>query len=114
LKADCHLHVYDPRFAPAFPDRRLEANATVDDYRRVQEAIGTTRAVIVQPAAYGTDNRVTLDAIQRLGSANTRGIAVVHPDVGDDELGALHAGGIRGLRFSIHSMIRARRPSRPK
>ncbi len=32
---------------------------------------------------------------------DARGIAVVHPDVGDAELRRLDAGGIRGLRFSV-------------
>ena len=102
MKADCHLHVYDPRFAPAFPGRRLEARAAASDYRAVQSRIGTQRAVVVQPAAYGTDNSVTLDAIAALGRDRTRGIAVLHPEASREELARLDAGGIRGLRFSIH------------
>ena len=53
----------------------------------------------VSRAAYGTDNRVTLDAIAQLG--NARGVAVVHPDVTDAELKACTAGGIRGIRFTV-------------
>lgn len=94
--------MYDPRFAPAYPDRRLEQHATAHDYRRLRERLGLTHAVIVQPAAYGTDNRVTVDAIAALGAATTRGIAVLHPDASDALLDELHGGGIRGLRFSIH------------
>ena len=71
----------------------------MDDYRRLQKRIGTERTVIVQPAAYGTDNRVTLDAIAQLG--NARGVAVVHPDVSDAELRTLHEGGVRGIRFTV-------------
>jgi len=96
---DCHMHIYDgARFAPPRPQSRMQTNATVADYRRLQQRIGTTRTVVVSPAAYGTDNRVTLDAIARLG--NARGIAVVHPDIGDAELAALAASGIRGIRFT--------------
>ena len=70
------MHIYDPeRFPPSRPGARMQANATVDDYRRLQKRIGTERTVIVQPAAYGTDNRVTLDGIARLG--NALGVAVV-------------------------------------
>ena len=54
----------------------------------------------MQPKIYGTDNSCTLDAVAQLG-ANGRGIAVVHPGIDDDELHRLHAGGIRGLRFSV-------------
>src|SRR5262249_27155682 len=49
---------------------------------------------------YVTDNRVTVDAIARLG-VNARGVAVVHPSVTDAELKALNDGGIRGIRFAI-------------
>ena len=64
-----------------------------------QQRIGTTRTVVVTPAVYVTDNRVTLDAISQLGD-NARGVAVVHPTVTDAELKALAAGGIRGIRFT--------------
>jgi predicted TIM-barrel fold metal-dependent hydrolase len=100
--ADCHLHIYDPRFRMAWPKLRAVDQAAVTEYRKLQERLGTHRAVVVQPAVYGTDNRVTLDAVATLGAANARGIAVLHPDVDDDTLDTLHAGGIRGLRFSLH------------
>lgn len=84
------------------PDARGMANASVREYREVQKVLRTSRAIVVQPAAYGTDNRVTVDAIRQLGSENARGIAVLHPDVSDATLQELHAGGIRGLRFTQH------------
>lgn len=99
---DCHLHIYDPRFPMAWPNLRAVTDASVREYRMLQARIGTTRAVVVQPSAYGIDNRVTLDAIAQLGPERTRGIAVAHPTIGDDELAAMHDGGIRGLRFSLH------------
>jgi hypothetical protein len=33
--------------------------------------------------------------------ANARGVAVVTPAIADAELKAFHAGGIRGIRFSL-------------
>ena len=99
---DSHIHIYDPRFPAARPEVAVVANATAADYQLLQGRIGTTRTVVVQPAAYGTDNRVTLDAIAQLGRANARGIAVLHPDVSDAQLEALDRGGIRGLRFTQH------------
>ena len=50
--------------------------------------------------SYVTDNRVTLDAIARLGG-NARGVAVIRPSVTDAELKMLADGGIRGIRFSL-------------
>ncbi len=101
---DAHLHIYDPRFPAIAP---TVANATVADYRRVQALLGTRRAVIVQPRCYGTDHSATLDAIRQLGIASTRGVAVVRPDVSDETLQALHAGGIQGIRFSLYTPAHA-------
>jgi D-galactarolactone isomerase len=101
---DCHMHIYDgERFPPARPgpQSRMQSGAAVAQYRLLQQRIGTTRTVIVTPAAYVTDNRVTLDGIAQLGAADTRGVAVVHPTVTDAELKALAAGGIRGIRFTV-------------
>jgi D-galactarolactone isomerase len=101
---DCHMHIYDgERFPPARPgpQSRMQANAAVAQYRLLQQRNGTTRTVIVTPAAYVTDNRVTLDGIEQLGRANTRGVAVLHPSVTDAELKTLADGGIRGIRFTV-------------
>lgn len=101
---DCHMHIYDgERFPPARPgpQSRMQSDAAVAQYRLLQQRIGTTRTVIVTPAAYVTDNRVTLDGIVQLGAANTRGVAVVHPTVTDTELKTLADGGIRGIRFTV-------------
>src|ERR1041385_4856677 len=101
---DCHMHIYDgDRFPPARPgpQSRMQSNASVAEYRLLQKRNGTTRTVIVTPAAYVTDNRVTLDGIEQLGAANTRGVAVVHPTVTDAELKTPADGGIRGIRFTV-------------
>jgi predicted TIM-barrel fold metal-dependent hydrolase len=89
---DAHIHIFDQGFA----------NGTVADYRKLQERIGTSRVVVVQPRLNGTDNAVTVDAIAQFGIANARGVAVLHPEVSDAKLHELDAAGIRGLRFSVH------------
>ena len=98
--ADCHIHIYDPRFRQQNPGRASPKNAAVDDYRLLQKRIGTTRVVVVTPRNYATDNRVTLDAVAQLG-ASAKGVAVLHPTVTDAELKALNDGGIRGIRFTL-------------
>jgi len=101
---DCHMHIYDgDRFPPARPgpQSRMQSNAAVPQYRLLQQRLGTTRTVIVTPAAYVTDNRVTLDGIEQLGRDRTRGVAVVHPTVTDAELKQMADGGIRGIRFTV-------------
>ncbi len=99
---DSHIHIYDPRFEMSWPNLRAVTDASVKEYRLLQQRIRTRRAIVVQPAAYGIDNAVTLDAVAQLGPENARGIAVVHPTVTDTELVAMNKGGIRGLRFSQH------------
>src|SRR5262245_36732605 len=97
---DCHMHVYDAeRFPPVRPGSRLQTNATVSDYRLVQQRTGTTRTIVVTPAVYVTDNRVTVDALAQLGG-EARGVAVLHPTVTDAELKSLDVAGIRGIRFT--------------
>src|SRR4051794_32232517 len=97
---DCHMHIYDAeRFPPVRPGSRLQTNASVSDYQALQQRTGTTRTIVVTPAVYVTDNRVTVDALAQLG-AEARGVAVLHPSVTDDELKSLDVGGIRGIRFT--------------
>jgi D-galactarolactone isomerase len=99
---DCHHHIYDAAaFPPVSPQSRMQVNASVREYKMLQKRLGITRDIVVTPAPYVTDNRVTLDAIKQLG-ANARGVAVVHPDVTDAELKLLNDGGIRGIRFSVN------------
>ena len=102
LACDSHLHIYDPAYPMAWPKLRAQPNASVTEYRLLQQRLGTTRAVVVQPAVYGTDNRATVAAVLALGLENARGVGVLHPNVTDAELDQLHAGGIRGLRFTQH------------
>ena len=98
---DAHIHIYDRRFASLGDPARALADATAADYQKLQQRLGTRRAVVVTPTVYGTDNTVTLDAIERLGREQTRGVAVLHPDVSDATLRALDAGGVRGIRFTL-------------
>jgi len=99
---DSHVHIYDPRFKMKWPNLRAVTDASVTQYRMLQERLGTARVIVVQPAAYGIDNAVTVDAVAQMGIDKARGIAVLHPAVTDTELVALDKGGIRGLRFTLH------------
>lgn len=98
---DSHIHIYDRRFRGLGDPARALTQATAGDYRRLQQRLGTRRAVVVTPTVYGTDNAVTLDAITQLGRNQTRGVAVLHPDVDDATLEALDAGGVCGIRFTL-------------
>jgi predicted TIM-barrel fold metal-dependent hydrolase len=98
---DCHHHIYDARF-PADKTAVLKPkDAYVSDYRALQKRLGLTRNVIVQPSTYGTDNRVTLEAMAVFGLQNCRGVAVVNTEVSDAQLKMMHEQGIRGIRFNL-------------
>ncbi|HEY0300212.1 MAG TPA: amidohydrolase family protein [Rhizomicrobium sp.] len=110
---DTHCHVFGPqsRFAYAANRTYTPQEAPREALFALHRAHGLDRAVIVQPAVHGTDNRVTLDAIAASGNAY-RGIALVPQDVTPAALDALHAGGIRGVRFNFLSHIAAPPPER--
>src|SRR5260370_5850574 len=82
---DCHHHIYDAKY-PVDPNSTLRpGDALVEDYRAFQKRIGTSRSVIVQPSTYGTDNRVTLDAVETTGP-QARAVAAAKATGPDTEL----------------------------
>ena len=97
---DCHMHIYNASY-PVAPSATLKPpDALVADYKLLQERLGTSRNVVVTPSTYGTDNRVTLDAMAQIG-ATARGVAVVDTSVSDAELKRLNDLGVRGIRFNL-------------
>ncbi|RYF75673.1 MAG: amidohydrolase [Comamonadaceae bacterium] len=97
---DCHVHVYDSRYA-AVPGARLTPpDASVADYRLLQRRTGTDRVVVVTPSTYGTDNGAMREALAAFGD-RARGVAVIDERTGAAELRALHDIGVRGIRFNL-------------
>jgi len=98
--ADCHHHIYDPRF-PYNPNAILKPPyATVTDYKALQKRLGTSRNVMVQPSTYGINNDCVLDVLSQLGE-NCRAVCVVNSKVTDAELKKLNAAGVRGVRVQF-------------
>jgi len=95
---DTHMHIYDQRFPRAATAKIVHGDALVPAYEAVRKRLGIERTVVVQPTAYGTDNRCTLEAMAALGSGS-RGVAVVDESVTDAELDRLTKLGIRGIRY---------------
>jgi predicted TIM-barrel fold metal-dependent hydrolase len=98
---DCHVHVVGPKSRFPLPRERAYTprDAPAGALAALLQRLRLSRAVVVQPSFYGTDNACTLDAVARIDDA--RGIAVLPADTGQAELDALHAQGIRGLRVNV-------------
>ncbi|MGJ8536647.1 MAG: amidohydrolase family protein [Parasphingopyxis sp.] len=99
---DAHCHVFGPqaRFPFSPKAKYLPADADPDMLFALRDHLGFERNVIVQASCHGTDNTATLHAIAR-SNGRARGVAAVDPAIDGAELDALHAGGIRGVRFNF-------------
>ena len=99
---DAHVHVFGPEADfPFSPKAKYHPeDATPEMLFALRDRLGFSRNVIVQASCHGTDNAATLNAIAR-SSGTARGVAVVDPAIPDGELDALHAGGMRGVRFNF-------------
>lgn len=99
---DAHCHVFGPadRFPFSAKAKYLPQDAGPDMLFALRDRLGFSRNVIVQASCHGTDNAATLHAIAQSGGM-ARGVAVVDPAISDADLDALHAGGIRGIRFNF-------------
>jgi D-galactarolactone isomerase len=101
---DTHLHIYEPGYEMRAAASHPSQPGTLAHYRELQQRLGLARAVIVQPSAYGTDNKCTLEAIAKLGDAG-RGVAIVDPAAPDAELDRLTKLGIRGVRYHMRGGV---------
>jgi predicted TIM-barrel fold metal-dependent hydrolase/predicted NBD/HSP70 family sugar kinase len=102
---DCHVHVFGTAEAFPFVTGRgyTPPPASADDLLKLQNALGLSRVVIVQPSVYGTDNSCTLDGMRRLGPERARGVAVIGDQTTEVALKEMHAAGIRGVRVNLET-----------
>ena len=101
---DTHLHIYGPfdRY-PLVAERNYDPDphSTLDDYLRTHRTLGLERAVIVTGSGNGTNNRITLDALQRM-RGSFKGLALLDPAITDAELSKLKEGGFAGFRIKAN------------
>jgi predicted TIM-barrel fold metal-dependent hydrolase len=100
---DSHVHVFDGAAAVAAGHYR-PVHRPLADIEALADENEVNRLVLVQPSVYGNDNAVLLDAL-RLGQGRHRGVVVLAPDVDDAALAAMHALGVRGVRFNLVSPV---------
>ena len=99
---DTHAHVMGPAARYDYSSARVYTppDCLPAQYRHLLDTLGVERAVLIQPSVYGTDNAAMLDAM-RADPKRMRGVAVVEPTIGDADLKAMDAAGVRGLRVNI-------------
>ncbi|MFM0046464.1 amidohydrolase family protein [Paraburkholderia sediminicola] len=97
---DVHFHVFEVGYQSVKEPHYTFPDGTLKQYLAMCDYIGIERMVLVQPSYYGTDNRLTIDTLAKLG-ARGRGIVMVDEDVTDTELDQFHAAGVRGIRLDL-------------
>ena len=70
---DCHMHIYDPRFALAGTWPVMPPVARVAAYREMQRAGADSQRSSSTPNRYGFDNACTEDAVRELGASAAAG-----------------------------------------
>lgn len=95
---DCHTHIFVPGastpFAPAYP----LPNAPYAVHRAMLDTISASRAVLIQPSAYGPDHRVMADAIAK-SKGNLVGVGLLQAGATAADFDRLENCGVRALRF---------------
>jgi len=96
---DCHCHVFGPaaRFPYAEPRSYTPEDAPLEAYLALLDRLGFERGILVQPSAYGRDNRAMLDALTH-EPERLRGVAVGSSELTRETMKDWHALGVRGLR----------------
>ena len=100
---DCHVHVFDAS-AAVLPGHYRPATRGLAEIEARAAAAGVGHLVLVQPSVYGSDNTLMRQALLASGGRH-RGVAVVTAEVSEAELDALHAAGVRGIRFNLVSPV---------
>lgn len=97
---DSHLHIIDPRFPLVENAGYLPPSFTVTDYRARTAAWPLIGGAVVSGSFQGFDQSYLLAALRALGEGFV-GVTQLPPAVSDDEVLALAAAGVRGVRFNL-------------
>jgi 2-pyrone-4,6-dicarboxylate lactonase len=99
---DTHFHLFGPESLYPYASHRgyTPVDVSLGDYLDVARGLGISRAVIVQPSPYGTDNRRLLDGMAE-SPIEMRGVVAVDADISDKDLADMHQVGVRGVRINL-------------
>jgi 2-pyrone-4,6-dicarboxylate lactonase len=99
---DTHCHVFGPEAVfPFSPERKYTpCDAPKEKLFALRDFLGFDRNVIVQATCHGTDNRALVDAL-KASNGKAKGVAFLGAEASDEELRALDAAGVNGVRFNF-------------
>jgi predicted TIM-barrel fold metal-dependent hydrolase len=99
---DAHCHIFGPADRFPFSEDRAYTppDSGLEDFQRLQERLGLSRAVFIQASCHGTDNSAMVDAMLR-GKGRYAGVAMIDDSFTDTQIGELHDAGVRGTRFNF-------------
>lgn len=100
---DSHVHVFEGG-APVLSNHYHPIARPLSEIEALGEGHGIGHLVLVQPSVYGTDNRVLLDALRKRPGRH-RGVVVTNGALAVSEFEAMHALGVRGVRFNLVSPV---------
>jgi 2-pyrone-4,6-dicarboxylate lactonase len=98
---DTHFHTFGPPERFPYVDSRLYTPpaAPIEHWLGMARTVGIERGVLVVPAVHGFDNRPMHDALAK-AEGRLKGMIRANPDLSEADNKALHAQGVRGIRFN--------------
>ena len=102
LACDTHAHIFRNGAGHLLDSQRIYTppEASLSAYQQLLSTLGLSRAVIVQPSVYGTDNTVTMESVRTAGD-HFRAVVVVEPDISVKALQDYRDQGARGARVNL-------------
>ncbi len=99
---DAHCHVFGPadQFPYAAERKYTPCDAPKAKLFALRDHLGFSRNVIVQASCHGRDNAALVDALLSSGTL-ARGVAVIDPNISDEELEMMDKAGVRAVRFNF-------------
>jgi predicted TIM-barrel fold metal-dependent hydrolase len=103
---DTHFHIMGPPEVFPFVASRLYTPpaAPVEHYLKMAKVVGIERGVLVVPAVHGFENAVMHDAIAK-AEGRLKGMVRANPNASEADNKALHAQGVRGIRFNLRPRL---------
>ncbi len=99
---NAHCHIFGPAHVFPYAENRTftPSDAPLEAFQKLQEFLGLHRALIVQSACHGWNHDALLNALQA-GKGKYRGVALVAPEMQENEIAELDGAGICGARLNF-------------